>query len=188
MCLCTQGIHIELVTSLDLTSFLLAISRFTNLRGAVDTVFSDNGSTFCAAAERLPSLLTSTNFHNSLRRRGINWIKIPPYALSQGGSWESMVKLFINALGRVIGEARRKPLLIELQNFVSDAVRIVNDRPLTSVSSRPNDLLPISPLSFLGQQPGPYTPISAFHDREDLRRDYLYNVTLLISFRNLGSG
>ena len=58
-CLCTRGIHVELVTSLDHTSFLLAFSRFTNLRGAVDSVFSDNDSTFCAAAERLPSLLTS---------------------------------------------------------------------------------------------------------------------------------
>ena len=77
-CLCTRGIHVELVTSLDLTSFLLAFSRFTNLRGAVDTVFSDNGFTFCAAAERLPSLLTSTEFHNCPRRRGINWIKISP--------------------------------------------------------------------------------------------------------------
>ena len=51
-----------------------------------------------------------------------------------------MVKLFKNALGRVIGEARRNPSLIELQTYVSDAVRIVNDRPLTSVSSQPDDL------------------------------------------------
>ena len=92
------------------------------------------------------------------------------------------MKLFKNALGRIIGEARRKPSLIELQTFVSDAVRIVNDRPLTSVSSHLNDLLPISPSSFLGQQLAPYTPISAFHDRGDLRRDYLYNVTLANKF------
>ena len=139
-------------------------------------------STFCAAAEQLPSLLTSTEFHISLRRRGNKWIKMPPYAPSQGVSCESVVKLFKNALGRVIGEARRKPSLIELQIFVSDAVRIVNDRPLTSVSSHPNDLLPISPSSFLGQQHAPYSPISAFQDRGDLRRDYLYNVTLANKF------
>ena len=156
-CLCTLGIHVELVTSLDLTIFLLAFSRLTNFRGAVDTVFSDNGSTFCAAAERLPSLLTSTEFHNSLCRCGINWIKIPSYAPSQGRSWESMVKLFKNALERIIVEARRKPSLIELQTFVSDAVRFVNDRPLTSVSTHPDDLLPISPSPFRGQQLAPYT-------------------------------
>ena len=81
-------------------------------------------------------------------------------------------------LERIIGEARRKPSSIELQTFVSDAVRFVNERPLTSVSSHPDDLLLISPSPFLGQQLPPYTPISAFHNRGDLSRDYLYNVTL----------
>ena len=88
-----------------------------------------------------------------------------------------MVKLFKNVLGTVIGETPSKLLSIELHTFVSGAVRIVNDRPLTSVSSHPNDLLPISPSSFIGQQLAQNTPISAFHDRGDLRRDYLYNVT-----------
>jgi len=112
---------------------------------------SDNASTFCAAAERLPSLLSSPEFHISLRRRGINWVKIPPYDPSQGVSWESMVKLIKQALGRALVDVRRKPTLIELQTFVSDAVRIVNDRPLTSVSSHPNDLAPITLASFLGE-------------------------------------
>ena len=88
------------------------------------------------------------------------------------------MKLFKNALERIIGEARLKPSLIELQTFVSDAVCIVGDRLLSCVSSYPDDLLPISPSSFLGQQLAPYTPISALHDRGDLRRDYLYNHTL----------
>ena len=87
-CLFTRCLHVELVTSLDLNSFLLAFFRFTNLRGAVDTIYSDNGSTFCAAADRLPNLLGSSEFQNSLRKNNINWIKIPPYAPSQGGSWE----------------------------------------------------------------------------------------------------
>ena len=64
-CLCTRCIHVEIVTSLDLNSFLLAFSRFTNLRGAVDTMYSDNGSTFVAAADILPTLLSLTDFHNS---------------------------------------------------------------------------------------------------------------------------
>ena len=48
-------------------------------------------------------------------------------------------------------DVRRRPSLIELQTFVSNAVRIINDRPLTTVSSHLNDLAPISPPSFLGQ-------------------------------------
>ena len=181
-CLCTRAVHVEIVTSLDLNNFLLAFSRFTNLRGAVNTVYSDNGSTFCAAAEQLPKLINSTDLHNSLRKRNINWVKIPSYAPSQGGSWESMVKLIKNSLGRVLEGVRRKPSLIELQTFVSDAVRIVNDRPLTAVSSAPNDLSPLTPACFLGQQLTPNTPVGAFHNTGDLRRDYQYNATLAHKF------
>ena len=176
--MCTRCIHVELVTSLDLNSFLSAFSRFTNLRGAVDTIFSDNASTFCAAADQRPKLLGSTEFYNSLRKRNINC----PYAPSQGGCWEVMVKLFKNALSHVLENSRRRPSLIELQTFVSDSVRIVNDRPLTTHSDQPNDLSPITPSSFLGQQLSPNTPLCGLHDQGDLRKDYLYNATLAHRF------
>ena len=181
-CLCTRCLHVEVVTSLDLDSFLLAFSRFTNLRGAVDTIYSDNGSTFRAASERLPNLLDSTDFHNSLRKININWIKIPPYAPSQGGAWEIMVKLFKNALSRTMDNCRRTPSLIELQTFFIDAVRIVNDRPITTVSDHPNDLSPLTPSCFLGQHLSPNTPLGGYHDKGDLRKDYIYNATLAHRF------
>jgi len=181
-CLCTRCIHVEIVTSLDLNSFLLAFSRFTNLRGAVDVMYSDNGATFRAASDKLPNLLGSTQFNNSLRKRNIAWIRIPPYAPSQGGSWEAMVKLFKNALYQVLDNSRRKPSLIELQTFTLDAVRIVNDRPLTALSDQPNDLSPITPSSFLGQQLSPNTPLCEQHDKGDLRKDFLYNSTLAHRF------
>ena len=56
----------------------------------------------------------NSELNNSLRRRNIMWSRIPPYAPSQAGSWESMVKLF----RRVMGEVRRKPSLIELDFFL----------------------------------------------------------------------
>ena len=163
-CLCTRCIHVELVTSLDLNNFLLAFLHFVNLRGAVDTVYFDNRSTFHAAASVLPSLLGSTEFYDSFRRHTISWVNIPPYEPSQGGAWESMVKSFKTSLTRVMNEIYRKPSLIELQTFMSDAVRIVNDRPLTTVSDKPNDLAPLCPSSFLVQQLAPYTPVGTFHD------------------------
>ena len=157
-------------------------SRFTNLREAVDTVYSDIGSTFRAAADRLSLLLDLTEFYNSLRRCNINWIKIPPYSLSQGGSWKSMVKLFKDAFNRVLYQSRRKPSHIEMQTFTSDAERVVNNRPLTSLSDEPNDLAIITPSFFLGQSLAPNAPLSAFHDWEGLRRDFLYNTTLASKF------
>ena len=94
-CLYTRCIHVELVTSLDLTSFLLAFPRFTNLRGPVDTFLSDNGATFCAVAEQLPSLLESKDFHCSHRKWNINWVKIPlmpPVRVGAGKVWLSYLK------------------------------------------------------------------------------------------------
>ena len=76
-----------------------------------------------------------------------------------------------------MNEIRWKPSLLELQTFMSDAVQIVNDRPLTTVSDKPNDLAHLCPSSFFGQQLTPYTPVGIFHDRGDLQRDYLYNAT-----------
>ena len=114
-CMSTRCFHVEIVTGLDLNNFLLAFTRFINLRDSVDTIYSDNGSTFCAAAEALPKLLDSSEFVNSVRKRGINWIRISPYAPIQGGSWEIIVKLFKTTSRRIIGHARRKPTLIELK-------------------------------------------------------------------------
>ena len=68
-----------------------------------------------------------------------------------------MVKLIKTALSQVLGEARRLPSLVELHTFVSDAMRIVNDRPLTTISDPPNDLTPLTPSCFLSQQLSPNT-------------------------------
>ena len=51
-----------------------------------------------------------------------------------------------------------------MQTFTSDALRIVNHRPLTSPSDEPHDLDVITPSSFLGKSLAPNTPLSAFHD------------------------
>ena len=92
-----------------------------------------------------------------------------------------MIKLFKKAFS-IVGKARRKSSLIGLQTFTSDAVRIVNDWPLTTLSCEPNDLAPITPPSFLGQNLAPNTPLSAFHDRGDLRNDFTCNSTLAHRF------
>ena len=93
-----------------------------------------------------------------------------------------MVKLVKSTLNKVLDNTRRRSSLTEVQAFMSDAVRIVNDRPLTTLRSEPNDYSPLSPSCFLGQQLAPHTPLSAFHDSGDLRRDYIYNVDLAHRF------
>ena len=56
-----------------------------------------------------------------------------------------------------MGEFQRLPFLIELQTFFLNAICIVNDRPLTSASSKLNDLSPLTSSCFSGQWLAPYT-------------------------------
>ena len=109
-------------------------------------------------------------------------MRIPACAPSQAGSWESYDKTSQECVTSGSGEARRKLSLIELQTFASDAMRIVNDRPLTTLSNKPNDLKPLTPSCFLGQHLAPNTPVNTFHDKGDLRKDYLYNASLAQKF------
>ena len=126
----------------------MAFSCFINLRESVEIIYSDNGSTFCAAAKILPKILCSVEFTNSLRKQGTSWINIPPYTPSQKDAWEWMVKLFKTTLYKVIDSARHLPTLIELQTFTVEAVRLVNDRPLTTPSDQPKIFFRLSHLVF----------------------------------------
>ena len=66
-CMSSRSVHVEVFTSLLLKDFLLAFSRFNDVRGKVEVIFSDNGSSFQAASKALPHLLKSTELWNSLR-------------------------------------------------------------------------------------------------------------------------
>ena len=145
-------------------------------------MYSDNGFTFCSAVEQLSTLLGSTEFHNSLRKRNTNWVKSHLTPIVKAKIAKAWLNSFKNAFNRILDNPRRKPSLIELQTFTFDAVRIVNDRPLTTLSDKSNDLASLAPSSFLGQRLAPNTPISAFHNRGDLRRDFMCNAKLAHRF------
>ena len=85
-CMSSRSVQVEVVTSLSLKDFLLAFSRFNDVWEKVEVIFSDNGSSFPAASKALPDLLKPHELRNLLRKKGIRWEFIPPYASAQGGS------------------------------------------------------------------------------------------------------
>ena len=71
---------------------------------------------------------------------------------------------------------------MELITFCSNAVREVNERPLTALSDDPRDFAVVTPASLLIPAFDLYPPVGRAHDRDHLRRDYRFNLALADCF------
>ncbi|XP_011859378.1 PREDICTED: uncharacterized protein LOC105556877 [Vollenhovia emeryi] len=147
-----KAIHLEVVSELTSDGFLAA------RRGLPEHIYSDNGTNFVGANNQLKELyvlLNSEEHKNTVNRfaseHRITWHFIPPAAPHFGGLWEASVKNFKHHFKRVLGE----PLFTfeELNTFVVEVEGVLNSRPITTISSDPNDLLVLTPAHYLIGKP-----------------------------------
>ena len=148
-CMVTRAIHIEVLCSLDTSSFLNAFSRFVARRGNVQRVFSDNGRNFVSAEKELKSAYLRS-MKEALRpfalSKGIDWSFNPPLAPHMGGAWERMIGVTKKVLRSILSKGSVVRLTDEILHTVfCEAEAIVNGRPLTRLSDDPNDLSPLTP-------------------------------------------
>ena len=83
----------------------------------------------------------------SLTGRGIDWKFNPPAASHQGREWECLIRSIRRILHSLVGE-----LLVtdeQLRTVLVDVEKILNDRPITPVSSDPQDLEALKPSHIL---------------------------------------
>ncbi|XP_059053385.1 uncharacterized protein LOC131847753 [Achroia grisella] len=145
-CLSSRAIHLEVVHSLSADAAIMSLRRFIARRGAPTTIFSDNGTAFVGACRILKEFLT-TDVKDFVATKGITWSFIPPAAPTFGGCWERLVRTVKVALKATLKE--RSPKEEVLLTLLAEAEAIVNSRPLSHVSSDPDDPTTLTPFHFL---------------------------------------
>ena len=146
-CLVSRAVHIEVASSLESNSFILALRRFITRRGPVREMRSDNGTNFVGAWNKLLQAIEEMD-HEEIRvkllQENIDWIFNPPAASHMGGVWERQIRTtrkFLSGLmeeyGLCLDEESFRTLMCEVE-------AIINSRPLMTVSGEPGDLKPLA--------------------------------------------
>ena len=153
VCMSTKAIHLDLVTNLTSAAFLACLKRFIARRGKPNYVFSDKGTAFVGANSELLKFIKehSSTIETFMTNEGITWKFIPAKSPNFGGLWEAGVKRIKYHLKRIIGST---PMHFEdFFTVLSQIESVLNSRPLSPMSSSPDDYTPLTPGHFLIGRP-----------------------------------
>lgn len=146
-CASTRAVHLEVVPNLSVESFLQAFRRSSSRKSVPSIMISDNATTYIAASNHIRRLFESISVKEALSQKGTEWKFIPKRAPWYGGWWERLIGLTKTTMKKILG---RSYISFEaLQTVVTEIEAIMNDRPLTYVTSCSTDPEPLTPAHLL---------------------------------------
>ncbi|XP_061908363.1 uncharacterized protein LOC133653277 isoform X1 [Entelurus aequoreus] len=173
-CMSTRAVHIELIESMETSSFINALRRLFALRGPAKQIRSDCGTNFIGACKELHMVLTDPkepNVRKYLGEEGCTWIFNPPHSSHMGGAWERMIGVSRRILDSMLQESSRSHLTHEvLSTLMAEVTAIINARPLTPISSDPESPFLLTPASLLTQKLCTLPAPPGTFDNKDLYR------------------
>ncbi|KAI4905881.1 hypothetical protein NFI96_001270 [Prochilodus magdalenae] len=143
-CMSTRATHIEVLESMDSSSFINALRRFFSVRGPAKQIRSDCGTNFIGACKEVQGYLSDN---------GCRWIFNPPHSSHMGGSWEQLIGLARRILDSMLLKVGPVKLTHEvLTTFMAEVSAILNTRPLVPVSTDPDSPFIVTPATLLTQK------------------------------------
>ena len=161
----------EVATSLQTDTFINVLRRFVARRGNIKELWSDNGTNFIGANNELKSTLQEMNqdtIISQLRQVGIDWKFNPPTGSNMGGVWECMVRTVRKVLTGLLQEYGSRLDSDSFHTLLCEVEAIVNSRPITNVSSDPQDQEPLTPNHILTLRSSVTVPPPGVFQREDM--------------------
>ena len=128
-CASSRAVHLELVPSLSVPTFLQSFRRFVARRGLPMRLISDNAKTFKSSAGEVAKIARSSEVQTQLANKGVSWDFIVERAPWHGGFWERMVCCVKRCLKKSIG--RMSLTFEELRTILVEVEATLNNRPLT---------------------------------------------------------
>ncbi|XP_031696576.1 uncharacterized protein LOC116378805, partial [Anarrhichthys ocellatus] len=149
-----RAVHIEVIESLDTSSFINALRRFLAVRGPVKHIRSDRGTNLVGACKQLkiPSNIDNTTVKSYLSGQGCSWTFNPPHASHFGGTWERMIGLARRILDSMFLQLKDKLTHEVLVTFMAEVTAIINGRPLVPVTTDSEDSFILTPAALLTQK------------------------------------
>lgn len=187
-CMSTRAVHIEVVESLESSSFINSLRRFFAIRGPAKHIRSDRGTNFVGACKELKitSNLDDTCLEGYLSGQGCTWTFNPPHAPHMGGAWERMIGIAKRILDSMLLQQGGSKLTHEvLTTFMAEVTAIINARPLAPISTDPSDPVILTPATLLTQKTSiPVAPTGEFVSQDRFRRQWRHVQHLAQTFWN----
>ena len=160
-CMASRAVHIEPLPGLDTSTMLKAISRFSLMRGSAKHYYCDRGTNFVAAQKTNQSFVEFDSVAEGMVTSGVTWHFNPAHSSHHGGVWERKVGAIRRVLEASLFNLRtRYPTRDEMTTFLAEAISIVNNTPMWTISSDPKALSPAMLLT-LRDDPNP-PPLDQF--------------------------
>ena len=137
-CLRYWAVYLEVAEDLSTDSFINVVLRFVSRRGPPIVIYSNNGTNFREAELNVVKALKvwdQERIQATLTNWRIEWKFNPPPASYRGERLISSIRRILYSLieKRLLNDEGLRTLLVAIE-------KILNDRPITSVSSDPQDL------------------------------------------------
>ena len=160
----SHATHVEVAFGYDTESFLMAFSRFSNLRGCPAKVYSDPGSQLIGADRELQSAWKEVDKGSIIKdgaKNGIEWIFGPADSPWHQGAVESFVKIAKRSLKFVVHGQRLSAS--EHLAIAYEVANLMNERPMGTMVAPDSEVNILTPNCLLlgrasARNPGGWLP------------------------------